>query len=212
MTRRQIPSVQIGNMFANELDWNLPDAELARMCGVTRSRMGQVRSQLNIPKASLFRTHGDSIQMHEWIRDHQQDLRERARKGQLSVEDVVEEAGIADVGVSATERMLTFFRISCPVARHRDPYARYRLLNWDLPNRDLAEIWGLHAVRVAKYRRLLVEGRTRWSARSVNSPRYRQENPAHYKLYERALAAERVKALQHRPKTDDGGAIQAAIG
>lgn len=181
----------VGNAILEEIDWSLPDAEIARIVGVSRERVRQVRKAENIGKPELYRTHGVSIAMYNWISDHEQELRDRAANRELSVEEIKEESGL-NVGVSAIVRLLDKFGIKCPITKTKDYLRKYRRMNWDLPNCDLAEIWGYHPVVVAKYRRLLNDCKGRWNGRSTYSYEFQQSDE--YQEYLKAYMEEKDRA------------------
>lgn len=79
----------------HNVDWNLPDAEIARQAGYTREWIRQVRKQLRKPRPKLFRVRMKSL-------DRKTKLM-KVWKPEMSIKEV---ARVLDVSYSNACRLL----------------------------------------------------------------------------------------------------------
>ena len=159
----------------NKVDWRKRDAEIARELGVTRECVRLVRRARGIgPSAAQTAVR----QLEGFIASHRDDLHG------LLVEDVIRHSG-TDLPYHVVRRVLREQDVS-----PHEPQSPLREIDWRLPNRDLAEVWGTTARYVANLRARLRTGPAQWSARN----RELSKNPS----YRQALAREKQRAQQHR--------------
>jgi hypothetical protein len=140
-------------------DWTQRDADIARTLGVSRERVRQIRQKNGIPRAST------SIRRFEkFVAEHAEKL------AKMTVQQAVEESG-ESLCLSAGRRVLRLAGITA--ARRTE----HRKLDWRLPNRDLAAIWGLSGHYVATLRLRLNVGPAKWDIRggaTIDDPAYRK--------------------------------------
>ena len=125
-------------------DWTKRDSDIARTLGVSRERVRQIRQRNGIARASTP------------IRRFEQFVAEQGeRLGTMTVQQAVEESG-EQLCLSAGRHVL---RLAGITAARR---SEHRKLDWRLPNRDLASIWGLSGHYVATLRLRLRAGPAKW--------------------------------------------------
>lgn len=163
----------------NKVDWRKRDAEIARELGVTRECVRLVRRSRGIgPSAAQTAVR----EIEGFVANH------RDRLHGLLVEDVIHHSG-TDLPYHVVRRVLREHDV-----RPHEPQSPLREIDWRLPNRDLAAVWGTTARYIANLRARLGAGPARWNARRrelTKDPGYRQ-----------ALAQERRKAQQQRKRKD----------
>ncbi len=158
------------------VDWSLRDAEIARQLGVSRERARQVRLS---SRAGLCAERAVADQFASFVAANGEQL------GGVTVAGSIELSRL-DVPWSVARRILRAAEI--------DPFRaakKWGELDWRLPNRDLAIIFGLDARRVAGIRAHLKVGPALWDvsgARTINDPKYR------------AALAKARKVSQRKPK------------
>lgn len=146
------------------IDWSLIDAKIAVQVGLSRERIRQVRRKLGL-NASQGSTMSPNTQaMMDWI-DNNRDM-----AGLITVDELAAKGdGRLRQAYHAAKRK------GFKLARKRqgvEPDARYALMNFDLPNRDLVRIWRFvdapsqkPGFRIGQYRYLHTIGRPRWDGR-----------------------------------------------
>lgn len=163
------------------VDWSLTNAEIARQQGVSEPRVRERRLALQRnpdmdagPEPQAIKRAHNAKQLEAVVAAH------------------------ADIPLTHLARSLGRSYSTLRNARDRAglppcqwyqtyPWARF---NWDLPNTDLGEVWGVCANYVSNRRRKLKQGESRWSRRSRNLTR----DPA----YRAAIKAERKKVVAFR--------------
>ena len=159
----------------DHVDWSLRDAEIARRIGVSRECVRLIR---RARAAGPSAPQAAAAQLSHFIAAHRDKLHG------LLVEEVVHHSG-TDLPYHVVRRLLREHGV-----QPHEPRSKLRDVDWRLPNRDLALIWGASARYLANVRARLGVGPARWTARARHAP----VNPA----YAEALAQERLKARQHR--------------
>jgi hypothetical protein len=161
----------------NKVDWRKRDAEIARELGVTRECVRLVRRAKGIgPSAAQAAIR----ELEGFVRTH------RDRLHGLLVEDVIRHSG-TDLPYHVARRILREHDVT-----PHEPQSPLRDIDWRLPNRDLAIIWGTTARYIANLRARLRAGPAKWNARRRQLAR----DPA----YRQALAREKRKAQQQRKR------------
>ncbi len=142
----------------DKADWSQRDAEIARTLGVSRERVRQIRQKQGIPPATTP------------IRRFQAFVAANPeRLTTMTVQEAVLAAG-EPLCLSAGRRILR----AAGIRAFRK--SSQRRLDWRLPNRDLANIWGLSNHYVATLRLRLGIGPARWDLRggaNITNPEYR---------------------------------------
>lgn len=132
-----------------KVDWTLRDAEIARQLGVTRECVRLVRKARGIgPSAAQAATR----ELERFVVTH------RDRLHGLLVEEVIHHCGTS-LPYHVVRRILRENDV-----RPRQPRSPSRDMDWRLPNRDLAEIWGSSPRYVANLRARLGVGPADWKA------------------------------------------------
>lgn len=83
------------------VDWDLPDAEIARNVGLSRERVRQVRKKFEIPRARLFRVRMTSLEKEEKLR--------RMWKPTMTISDA---ANFLETSYSNAYRLLKLYNLS----------------------------------------------------------------------------------------------------
>jgi hypothetical protein len=161
----------------SSIDWNLRDADIARELGVTRECVRLVRRAKGVgPSAAQasIRKLGDFIGSN------------RDRLHGLLVEDVIRHCG-TDLPYHVVRRVLRDQGV-----KPHEVHSPLRDINWRLPNRELAVIWGTSPRYIANLRARLKVGPSKWTARHRTKARGTE--------FAATLARERQRAQGHRKK------------
>lgn len=161
-----------------KVDWRSRDAEIARSLGVTRECVRLVRRSKGVgPSAAqtAIRDFEQFVSMH------------RDKLHGLLVGDVLHHSG-SDLPYHVVRRVLRDNNV-----RPHEPHSPLRDVNWKLPNRDLAAIWGTSARYIANLRARVGAGPARWNARRPN---------LHNCDYGAALTRERQRAQAERRRKE----------
>lgn len=172
--RRSVSREQWG-----KVDWTLRDAQIARELGVTRECVRLVRKAKGIGPSAAQVAIRD---LSGFVRGHRDQLHG------LLVEEVMHHSG-SDLPYHVVRRVLREHGI-----KPHAPQSPLRDIDWRLPNRDLALIWGSSPRYVANLRARLGVGAAKWNARRRG---LRQDT-----AYRAALNRERRRARQHRRHKD----------
>ena len=168
-----------------KVNWLRRDADIARSLGVTRECVRLVRKTRGVGPSAAQAA----------IRNLERFVSSNRRKLHgLLVEEVIAHSA-TDLPYHVVRRVLRENRV-----RPHQVHSRLRDVDWRLPNRDLAGLWGTSARYIANLRARLRVGPSKWSAR--------RHNFARTKDYTAALDRERQKALTHR-RTTERGRIQS---
>lgn len=163
----------------NKVDWTQRDAQIGRELGVTRECVRLVRrAKGQGPSAAQLAIRA----LEGFVTAHCDRLHG------LLVEDVIHHSG-TDLPYHVVRRVLREHGI-----RPHEPQSPLRDIDWRLPNRDLAAIWGSSARYVANLRARLGAGPAKWNAR--------RRGLRHDAAYRDALGQERRKAQQQRRHKD----------
>lgn len=163
----------------SKVDWGRRDADIARTLGVTRECVRLVRKSKGVGPSAAQRT----------IREFEHFVAtQRERLHGLLVEDVIRHSG-TDLPYHVVRRVLRDQDV-----RPHEPHSPLREINWKLPNRDLAAIWGTSARYVANLRARLDVGPSKWNARRRDIGRSAEYNAALTKEKQRAQAERRRKS------------------
>ncbi|HWE04674.1 MAG TPA: hypothetical protein VG326_19870 [Tepidisphaeraceae bacterium] len=155
----------------DSVDWCKRDAEIARSLNISRERVRQVRAARGIgPSAQRALVHRFS----KWVMGNREKLHG------LPVYEVLK---MFDCNLSqqVARRILRAHDV-----RPHDPASRWRGIDWRLPNRDLARIWGTSAKYIANIRARLSVGPAEWDAKSSKIGESLQ--------YQQSLAQEMIKS------------------
>lgn len=162
-----------------KVDWKLRDAEIARDLGVTRECVRLVRRSKGVgPSAAQSAIR----EIEHFVATN------RERLHGLLVEDVIRHSG-SDLPYHVVRRVLRDGGV-----KPHEPHSPLREVNWKLPNRDLAVIWGTSARYIANLRARLGVGPSRWNARR---PDIRRSSD-----YASALSRERQRAQAERRRKE----------
>lgn len=165
------------------VDWSRRDADIARSLGVTRECVRLVRKAKAVgPSAAQSAIRN----LEHFVATH------RERLHGLLVEEVIHHSG-TDLPYHVVRRILRDHDV-----RPHEAHSPLREINWKLPNRDLANLWGTSARYIANLRARLQVGPSKWNARRRDIGRSSE--------YSTALARERQRAQAHRRRKDRGGA------
>jgi hypothetical protein len=161
------------------VDWRKRDADIARELGVTRECVRLVRRSRGIgPSAAQIAVR----ELEGFVLTH------RNRLHGLLVEEVIRHSG-SDLPYHVVRRVLRQHGVT-----PHEPQSPLRDIDWRLPNRDLAVVWGTTARYIANLRARLRAGQARWNARRRDLSRDT--------AYRQALAHEKRKAQQQRKHTN----------
>ena len=166
----------------SKVNWLERDADIARTLGVTRECVRLVRRSKGVgPSAaqSAIREIEHFVSIN------------RERLHGLLVEDVIRHSG-TDLPYHVVRRVLR----ESDVQAH-EPHSPLRDVNWKLPNRDLAVIWGTSARYIANLRARLGVGPSQWNARRPDLRRSADYSSAMTRERQRALAERRRKERHH---------------
>jgi hypothetical protein len=173
-----------------KVDWSKRDAQIARELGVTRECVRLVRRARGMgPSAARAATR----ELSHFI------ALKRDKLHGLLVEDVMHHSG-TDLPYHVVRRLLRESGV-----RPHESQSPLRDVDWRLPNRDLAEIWGTSPRYIANLRARLGSGRAAWSVRNGDGHRNGK--------YSAAVAAERkkVKAARRNHKADGSRTRELAL-
>ena len=163
----------------SKVDWRRRDADIARVLGVTRECVRLVRKSKGVGPSAAQRA----------IRDFEHFVAaQRERLHGLLVEDVIRHSA-TDLPYHVVRRVLRDNDV-----RPHEPHSPLREVNWKLPNRDLATIWGTSARYIANLRARLDVGPSKWNARRRDIGRSSEYNAALAREKQRAQAERRRKA------------------
>jgi hypothetical protein len=174
----------------SKVDWTRRDAQIARELGVTRECVRLVRRARGMgPSAAQVATR----ELEHFI------ALKRDKLHGLLVEDVIHHCA-TDLPYHVVRRILREQGV-----RPHETQSPLRDIDWRLPNRELANIWGTSARYIANLRARVGVGRAEWSARNGSAHRNGK--------YTAALAAERqkVKAARRQQKIGAGRAKELAL-
>lgn len=157
------------------VDWERRDADIARELGVTRECVRLVRRAKGVGPSAPQAAVRD---FNHFVAAHVQQLHG------LLVDEVIHHSG-TDLPYHVVLRILRDHKV-----RRHEPSSPRRDINWQLPNRDLASIWGVNARYIANLRARLHAGPARWTARR----RAIGSDPE----YNSSVALEKQKAHLHR--------------
>jgi hypothetical protein len=172
----------------SKVDWSKRDAQIARELGVTRECVRLVRRARGMgPSAAQAATRdlGHFIML------------KREKLHGLLVEEIIHHSG-TDLPYHVVRRLLREHAV-----RPHETQSPLRDIDWRLPNRDLAGIWGTSPRYIANLRARVGVGRASWSAR--NSETHRNGK------YNAALSAERQKSRAARRQVKNGGGRGKAL-
>ena len=170
----------------SKVNWQQRDADIARALGVTRECVRLVRRSKGVgPSAaqSAIREIEHFVSMN------------RERLHGLLVEDVIRHSG-TDLPYHVVRRVLRETGV-----RAHEPHSPLRDVNWKLPNRDLALIWGTSARYIANLRARLSMGPSQWNARRPDIRRSADYSSALSRERQRAHAERRRKERHHHSPT-----------
>jgi len=159
----------------SKVEWDKRDAEIARDLGVTRECVRLVRKSRGMgPSAAQAATK----ELESFI------IANCGKLHGLLVEEVIHHSG-SGLPYHVVRRLLRENDI-----RPHEAQSPLRDIDWRLPNRDLAGLWGTSPRYIANLRARLAAGPAQWSARNGELKRNR--------AYANALVAEKQKAHRHR--------------
>lgn len=162
----------------SKVDWARRDADIARSLGVTRECVRLVRKAKGVGPSAAQKA----------IRDLEHFVAiQRDRLHGLLVEDVVRHSG-TDLPYHVVRRVLRDHEVEA-----HEPHSPLREINWKLPNRDLATVWGTSARYIANLRARLRVGPSKWNARRRDIGRSAEYNTALTRERQRAQAERRRK-------------------
>ena len=165
----------------SKVDWNKRDAQIARELGVTRECVRLVRRSRGMgPSAAQAATR----ELEHFI------ALKRDKLHGLLVDEVMHQCG-TELPYHVVRRLLREHGV-----RPHETQSPLRDIDWRLPNRDLASIWGTSPRYIANLRARVGVGRASWSAR--NGELHRNGK------YAAALATERQKVKANRRHTKNG--------
>jgi hypothetical protein len=172
----------------SKVDWSQRDAQIARELGVTRECVRLVRRARGMgPSAAQAATR----ELEHFI------ALKRDKLHGLLVEEVIQHCR-TDLPYHVVRRLLREHGV-----RPHETQSPLRDIDWRLPNRDLAQVWGTSPRYIANLRARVGVGRASWSAR--NGELHRNGK------YAAALAAERQKVKSSRRQSKNGSAREKEL-
>jgi len=174
----------------DHVDWCQRDAEIARTLDISRERVRQVRAARGIgPSAQRALVHKFS----KWV------IGNREKLHGMPVYEVLR-MFVCDLSQQVARRLLRAHGV-----KPHDPASRWRGIDWRLPNRDLARIWGTSAKYIANIRARLKVGPAEWDAKSSKIGESLQ--------YQQSLAQEMIKSRVTRksPRAPKASTLAAAM-
>ena len=125
------------------IDWTMPDPEIGRREGVSREYVRQLRNAYGKPRGALKWAHHCSVA--------------KTLKGTFTAEELIHTtAHQLAQKINSTARAMQKARgVSLGITpSHLNGrfLLPFHLLNWDLPNRDLAAVWGISVPCIANHR------------------------------------------------------------
>lgn len=162
-----------------EVNWELRNKEIAGMYGISAERVRQVRAKLKKPKSPHTGMATGTVRAIAFI-SSSADVH-HATDGRLA-----QYAGLSKLSIQCARKHLKIEKTP-GLSQWK---ANWCEVNWDLPNRDLASIWGVHIATIGNARSTLKVGPARWDARFGN--------PISDSAYPAAIEAERCKVEQWR--------------
>lgn len=173
------------------VDWLLRDAELARRLDLSRERVRQMRNALCVglpaPRALIQR-------FEEFA------TAQRAQLDGLTLEETIRSFG-EPIGLNAARRIIRKREIH--LTRPQRTKSEVRKLDWRLPNRELAAIWRISAMKVAAARHRYAMGPAMWDCRGTE----KITDPQFLRL----RAAERARARRPAVLTRTTGSKESAF-
>ncbi len=184
------------------LDWSLRNAELARHLDLSRERVRQMRNALRVglpaPRALIQRFEEFAIAQRDQIRS-------------LTLEETIESFG-EPIGLSAARRILR--RHDICLTRAQRPTSQVRKLDWRLPNRELAAIWRIDAMKVAAARHRYSMGPAMWDCRGsekITDPEFlRLRVTEKARARQAAVSTKRVEPKESAPHENDLSTVTMA--
>jgi hypothetical protein len=171
----------------SKVDWSKSNAELADAAGLSRERLRQIRQRVGAPKPThLHHRVRKSAEALQWAKDNLEKL-----KG-LSLSELGRKYGLSRWQGSAVYQFLKPFLRN---GRHATKHP-WDLMNFSLPNGDLARIWRLPYSQVASHRSDNQRGRSRWRLK-LESVCLRFRGRGQLQAYHRAVKAEERNAARH---------------
>jgi len=125
----------------NSVDWTKRDIDLASELGVSRERVRQVRKQRGISRSIYHRRSSQYLLCRKEIHGIQSDV------PLMTMPELSEKLRCS---TPLIRRLLAEFGLKSMRSKRRIPW---EVLDFRLPSMILAEIWGVHWVRVFEYRR-----------------------------------------------------------
>lgn len=166
----------------SRVDWSLRDIEIAQRTGLTRERVRQVRRDLQKPESPNKGIHTSVLKRNAVL-----DACARRRQP-LSSKDLSVMLGTSQQAAAIILKNYPYRKV---LNNRKHPWEAF---NWDLPTRDLAEIWNVRAQSVSNQR-------ARYGKESVwTRAGGRESNEA---AYFRAVDAERIKAQRARIRSSN---------
>jgi hypothetical protein len=173
------------------VNWSLRDAELARQLNLSRERVRQMRNSLSAglpaPRAMIRRFEDFAVA-------------QRAQLSGLTLEETIRSFG-EPIGLNAARRILS--KRGVHLARAKRPTSPVRKLDWRLPNRELAAIWRMSAMKVAAARQRYAVGPAMWDCRAsekITDP-----------IFLRMRAAEKTRARRPAGAAREVGPKEKAV-
>lgn len=177
-----------------DVDWDMIDEAIAIEVGVSRQRVHQIRKALKIPKAPKITRQNVS---DAWV------AKNLRRIPNMTTSQAVAESGLCRQTLTAAAK------------RHGVRFSTFysgrpwHLFNWDLPNSDLADIWGIsdppsggHGMRVALTRSRLKMPKSRWDRRFGKVPSDALYKQAIHQETKRASAWRKGQEIFHKEQSD----------
>lgn len=175
------------------VDWEMTiDADIARQFGVSRERIRQLRAELNKPKCKVKNLQFKSAAIFRWLEENRASLE---GKSLSEIAELVPHEGTArPVVYELIKRSGITLGPGGPRFKHRG--FDWGMVNFDLPNIMLCQIWGFPKYRIATTRNRTFKQYPKWwlggFSKEINDPALLE-----------AIEAEKQKAIAAGIKVDE---------
>ena len=137
------------------IDWIKRDVDIARDTGVSRQRIEQIRKKLGKPNSPYQCKSPKETIIVEWINNN------RSREGRVTLQEIKEELETAGKPCSLPYIHSILKREGFKLTR--SDTSPFEVINWGIPNRYLAKIWGMGSQIVSSKRYLGRKEHSSWN-------------------------------------------------
>ena len=149
--------------LVDKIDWTLRDIDIAREVGMCRERIRQLRNMYKKPQSPRYKRSIGQVRIQEYIEANREKLTGRTYR-----EICDEVAKSVNCAPQTVRKEIAKYPYLNPT-RGLHPNEKYRRVNFELPNKALALIWGCSQQTMATKRMLSNAERSRWSMMRNNT-------------------------------------------